>query len=303
MGSKSLLDARWYPLAFVRERLIVTHSVFLHWELQENTSVLATRARRWKPNLSFPMRASRPLKKFQMYSESITFSCMMLCPTGSSWSGNRTRGSNSTFLEVLDPSQKCWHGPARPVDRSTLASEERNAVRSLEQSEQGTRVSYLHRCEHMDIYFTSWNCSCVYINKHTFISIHPLIHLVRIYWASARNQLPVIPWWVETPCVLLRDFLSGGWGCSVCACVLSRFGRVQLCDPRGCSPPGSSVHGILQAKILGLVAISFSRGSSQPRDQTQISYIVDRHFTVWATREVQIGIKQTLNANLWFKQD
>ena len=42
-----------------------------------------------------------------------------------------------------------------------------------------------------------------------------------------------------------------------------------LCDPTYCSPPGSSVHGILQARILEWVAISFSRGSSQPRDQTQ----------------------------------
>ena len=40
--------------------------------------------------------------------------------------------------------------------------------------------------------------------------------------------------------------------------------RPTLCDPMGCSPPGSSVHGILQARILEWVAISFSRGSSQP---------------------------------------
>ena len=50
--------------------------------------------------------------------------------------------------------------------------------------------------------------------------------------------------------------------------------------------PGSSVHGILHARILEGVAISFSRGSSQPRDWTQVSSIVDRRLTVWATREV-----------------
>ena len=44
-----------------------------------------------------------------------------------------------------------------------------------------------------------------------------------------------------------------------------------LCDPVGCSPPGSSVNGILQARILEWVAVSFSRGSSQPKDQTCIS--------------------------------
>ena len=44
-----------------------------------------------------------------------------------------------------------------------------------------------------------------------------------------------------------------------------------LCNPRDCSPPGSSIHGILQARVLEWVAIAFSRGSSQPRDQTQVS--------------------------------
>ena len=43
--------------------------------------------------------------------------------------------------------------------------------------------------------------------------------------------------------------------------------------------------GILQAKILEWVAMPFSRGSSQPRDQTQVSYIAGRVFNIWATRE------------------
>ena len=45
------------------------------------------------------------------------------------------------------------------------------------------------------------------------------------------------------------------------------------CDSMDCVPPGSSVHGILQARILDWVAISYSRGSSQPRDQTYISRV------------------------------
>ena len=48
---------------------------------------------------------------------------------------------------------------------------------------------------------------------------------------------------------------------------------VTLCDPRACSPPGSSVHGIFQARILEWVAISSSRGSSQPRGRTHISSV------------------------------
>ena len=58
-----------------------------------------------------------------------------------------------------------------------------------------------------------------------------------------------------------------------------------LRDPMDCSPPGSSVHGILQARTLEWVAIPFSRGSSQPRDWTWVSCIAGRFFTIWATRE------------------
>ena len=58
-----------------------------------------------------------------------------------------------------------------------------------------------------------------------------------------------------------------------------------LCDPTNCNPPGSSVHGILQAGILEWIVIPFSRGSSQPRDQTQVSHIAGRFFAIWATRE------------------
>ena len=55
--------------------------------------------------------------------------------------------------------------------------------------------------------------------------------------------------------------------------------------PLDCSLPGSSVHGIFQVRILEWVGIPFSRGSSQPRNWTQISCNVGRFFTIWATRE------------------
>ena len=61
-----------------------------------------------------------------------------------------------------------------------------------------------------------------------------------------------------------------------------------LCDPMDCSVPGSSVNGIFQARVLEWVAISISRGSSQPRDWTQVSHIAGRHFTIWATREALV---------------
>ena len=58
-----------------------------------------------------------------------------------------------------------------------------------------------------------------------------------------------------------------------------------LCDPLACSSQGSSVHGILQARILEWIALPFSVGSSQPGDWTQVSHIAGGFFTIWATRE------------------
>ena len=60
---------------------------------------------------------------------------------------------------------------------------------------------------------------------------------------------------------------------------------LTLWDRMDCSPPGSSVHGIFQARILEWVAIPFSRGSFQPRDLTQVSCIAGGFFTIWAPRE------------------
>ena len=63
-------------------------------------------------------------------------------------------------------------------------------------------------------------------------------------------------------------------------CVLIPQLCLTLCDLMDCSLLGSSVHGILQAGILEWGAVSFSRGSSQPRDQTQVFCIVDIFFTI-----------------------
>ena len=64
-----------------------------------------------------------------------------------------------------------------------------------------------------------------------------------------------------------------------------------LCNPMDCSPPGSSVHGILQTRILEWVAIPFSRGYFQSRDQTQVSHITDGSFTIWTSREAFTSYK------------
>ena len=59
----------------------------------------------------------------------------------------------------------------------------------------------------------------------------------------------------------------------------------QSCDPKDCSLPCSTVHGILQGRILEWIAFPFSRWSSQPRDWTWVSCIGGRFFTIWTTRE------------------
>ena len=73
----------------------------------------------------------------------------------------------------------------------------------------------------------------------------------------------------------------------VCMCAKSLQSCPTLWDTIDCSPPGSSVHGILQARILEWIAIPFSRGSSQPRDWTWVSCTTGRFLTNWASKEVQ----------------
>ena len=71
----------------------------------------------------------------------------------------------------------------------------------------------------------------------------------------------------------------------VCVCTAQSLQLCPtLCNPVDCSPPGSSVHGIMQARIQEWVAIPFSRGSSWPRDWIPVSCIAGRFFTIWATR-------------------
>ena len=99
------------------------------------------------------------------------------------------------------------------------------------------------------------------------------------------------------------------------ACVLHTCSVVKSCpalgDPTGRSPPGSSVHGILQARILEWAAISCSRGSSWPRDPTRVSCIscigkqILYHWATWealwgpASSPVAASLFQCLKLSLW----
>ena len=72
-----------------------------------------------------------------------------------------------------------------------------------------------------------------------------------------------------------------------CLCLVAES-RLTLCNPMDCSLPSSSVIGIIQVRTLEWVAISFSRVSSQPRNQTRVFCIAGRFFTNWATKEALV---------------
>ena len=78
-----------------------------------------------------------------------------------------------------------------------------------------------------------------------------------------------------------------------CMCAKSLQLCLTLCKPMHCSPPGSSVHGIFQARILDWTAMPFSRGSYQPRDRTHISYVscIGR-WVLYQTNVTRRGLQQ-----------
>ena len=96
-------------------------------------------------------------------------------------------------------------------------------------------------------------------------------------WRGCGEKGTLLPCWWE--CKLVWPL----WR-TVCVCLVTQAYPTP-CDPMDCSPPGSSVHGILQTRILESVAMPSSRGSSQPKNQTQVFRNAGRFFTVWATRE------------------
>ena len=72
------------------------------------------------------------------------------------------------------------------------------------------------------------------------------------------------------------------------------------CDTTDSSPPGSSVHGIFQARILDWIAISFSKGSSRPRNRSHVSCISGRFFTDWVMGQCEYPDTKTFSVSFWF---
>ena len=155
-------------------------------------------------------------------------------------------------------------------------------------------------------------CVCVCVLSHVLLFVTP--------WTVA-SQAPLSmgfsrqEYWSALPFPILGDLpdpgikpaslssplpprLAGGFspmvppGGPVISCyVLVAQSSQTLCNPVDCSLTGSSVRGILQARILEWIFNSSSRGSSRPRDRTQVFCVAGRRFTIWATREAQSLIR------------
>ena len=87
----------------------------------------------------------------------------------------------------------------------------------------------------------------------------------------------------------------------LCNIIMSEFAQScpTLCDPVNCNQSDSSIYGILQTRILEWVAISFSRGSSWPRDWTWVSRLAGRCFNFWATRNIIIDSLENKCLGFW----
>ena len=107
--------------------------------------------------------------------------------------------------------------------------------------------------------------------------------LPSMYWA-------ILAWIQLSSKYVFLYFLTKFYLTKCILCMLSHFSCIWLCNPVDCILPGSSIHGILQARILEWVAMPSSRGSSQPRNQTWVSYIAGRFFIHWATWEAQQNV-------------
>ena len=132
-------------------------------------------------------------------------------------------------------------------------------------------------------------CKFCFLFPFILISFNLLLLLLHLDWFGHRHctveeKESVCYWKVGTGCSQFKSQQTGWIGGkeSVSHSVMSN--SLHLMD---CSPPGPSVHRILQARILEWVAISFSRRDSWPRDQTWVSCIARKFFTIWATKQAQ----------------
>ena len=137
--------------------------------------------------------------------------------------------------------------------------------------------------KYFQLFFLKWQAYCIHFWK-------PICQILVWILTVCLSVIILIsvPWkkqWVQLSYVLFLETISIFWGTATVATAKSLQSCPTLCDPIDGSPPDSSVPGILQARILEWVAISFSRGSSRARNWTPVSCIAERCFTSLTTSE------------------
>ena len=134
---------------------------------------------------------------------------------------------------------------------------------------------YVCFCANTMLLWLLWLCSIVW-------SLGGLCLLLCSFFSGMLWQFWIFLWFHINFMITCSSSVKNVMGnLIVCGCV-----HAQLCLTL-CDPMDYTIHGILQARLLEWVAFPFSRGSSQPRDQTQVSHIAGGFFTSWAAREAQ----------------
>ena len=136
------------------------------------------------------------------------------------------------------------------------------------------------------VYRTYFKNMCIYLFGCARSYLQPMGSLVvgSSSLPGIESEPPALGAWSLSPWTT-REVPKRNHSLKTFRCCLITQLRLTLCDPKDCSPPGSFVHGIFQARILEWVAISFSRGSSWARDQIQVSCVGKWILNHWATRE------------------
>ena len=127
----------------------------------------------------------------------------------------------------------------------------------------------------------SMNFESEQINNSVFhiYCLNNLIYIYYLIYNSYHFNIQITTWKLRNANIFSKlKFHLRRWMIATQSCP-------TLWDPMDCSLPSSFVHGILQARILKWVAISFSSASSQPRDRTQVSCMASRLFTIWTTKK------------------
>ena len=138
---------------------------------------------------------------------------------------------------------------------------------------------------HLCIYIFKILAFCSYMLQIYFV--HFFFNCIKRCFQCTELFSGEIYWFFSTKCLYV------GFPVSISSLVkvkvLVAQSHLIICNLMDCSPSGSSVHGILQARILEWIAIPFSRASAQPRDWTWLSCIAGRFFTFWATKDILLN--------------